>query len=162
MVVFIYFAAIVSANLLIAAFGPWFSPINAFVLIGLDLVLRDHLHDKWQGQGFIPRMLGLIIGAGVVSYLLNPASSQIAIASAVAFTAAAMVNMLMYQKFINLPFIKKSNLSNAPAAAVDSVIFPTLAFGILMPEIVLLQFAAKVGGGFFWSLIVNRFRGRLA
>ncbi|MDV7393141.1 hypothetical protein RZS08_17340, partial [Arthrospira platensis SPKY1] len=81
MVVFIYFAAIVAANLLIAAFGPWFSIINSFVLIGLDLVLRDHLHDSWQGKGFMPRMLGLIVGAGAVSYLLNPASGQIALAS---------------------------------------------------------------------------------
>lgn len=48
MVVLIYISALVIANLLVAHFGPWFSPINAFLLIGLDLSLRDYLHDKWK------------------------------------------------------------------------------------------------------------------
>lgn len=39
-----YAAAMTSANLLVASFGPWVSPINSFFLIGLDLALRDFLH----------------------------------------------------------------------------------------------------------------------
>jgi hypothetical protein len=42
-------------------------------------------------------------------------------------------------------------------AAVDSVLFPTIAFGVLMPEIVILQFAAKVIGGGFWSYIFKKY-----
>lgn len=42
--VFIYAAAMTVANLSIAHFGPWVSPTNAFLLIGLDLALRDWLH----------------------------------------------------------------------------------------------------------------------
>jgi len=38
--VFVYATAMTLANLSVAAFGPWVSPINAFVLIGLDLALR--------------------------------------------------------------------------------------------------------------------------
>jgi queuosine precursor transporter len=42
--ILIYAAAMTLANLSIATWGPWVSPINAFVLIGLDLALRDWLH----------------------------------------------------------------------------------------------------------------------
>lgn len=41
-------------------------------------------------------------------------------------------------------------------AAVDSLIFPTLAFGALMPHIVLLQFVAKVAGGAMWAALFAR------
>ena len=33
-----------------------------------------------------------------------------------------------------------------------------IAFGALMPHIVIGQFAAKVGGGFIWSLLIGRRR----
>ena len=68
--ILLYAAAVVAANLTIAAFGPWVSPINAFVLIGLDLTLRDWLHVRvrpWQ-------MLAVIAASGLISYLLNPAA----------------------------------------------------------------------------------------
>jgi len=38
---------------------------------------------------------------------------------------------------------------------VDSLLFPTLAFGAVMPAIIAGQFFAKVAGGFFWSLILH-------
>ena len=80
-----YAVAMVAANLLVATFGPAISPINAFLLIGLDLTLRDWLHVRlktWQ-------MGGLILGTGVLTYLLNPAAGMIAVASAVSFLVAA-------------------------------------------------------------------------
>lgn len=156
--VIIYFAAIVAANLSIAHFGPWVSPINSFLLIGLDLSLRDYLHDRWKGVGLWPRMLGLIVGAGAVSYLLNPAAGQIAVASAVAFTVAGLVNALVYHRLLRFPFIARANGSNVPAAAADSIIFPLLAFGAWMPTLVALQFMAKVSGGFVWSFVIRAIR----
>ena len=45
--VVIYLGAIVLANFMILWFGPAVSVINAFLLIGLDLSLRDRLHDAW-------------------------------------------------------------------------------------------------------------------
>jgi hypothetical protein len=75
------------ANLSISHFGPWVSPINAFVLIGLDLALRDYLHYRlkaWQ-------MLALISATGLVTYLLNPAAAiamRAAIAKATGGTSA--------------------------------------------------------------------------
>jgi uncharacterized PurR-regulated membrane protein YhhQ (DUF165 family) len=52
--------------------------------------------------------------------------------------------------------IDRANGSNMAGAAVDSLIFPTLAFGALMPHIVLLQFVAKVAGGAIWAALLAR------
>ena len=49
------------------------------------------------------------------------------------------------------------NGSNVPSAMVDSLVFPTLAFGAFLWPIVLGQFVAKVLGGFVWSLIFEGF-----
>ena len=148
----VYFSAIVFANLSVAHFGSWFSPINSFLFIGLDLALRDRLHDDWQGRGLWPRMGLLIVGAGLVSYLLNPAAAHIAIASVVAFCAAGAVDAVVYHWLRNRPYLQRSNGSNVGGALADSILFPAIAFGAFLPHIVALQFAAKVGGGFIWSL----------
>lgn len=153
--VLIYITALVLANLSVAHFGPWVSPINAFLLIGLDLSLRDKLHERWKDNLWI-KMLALIVGAGIISFVLNPASMIISIASVVAFICAGLVDAFVYQKLISKDWMIKSNASNASGAAVDSIVFPTIAFGSLMPEIVLLQFVAKVVGGGLWSWVLKK------
>lgn len=153
----IYAAAMTLANLSVAAFGPAISPVNAFVLIGLDLALRDWLHVRlkaWQ-------MLALIVAAGVLTYLLNPAAGKIAVASSAAFTAAALVDWATFAR-LRGPWLFRANGSNVAGAAVDSLIFPTLAFGALMPHIVALQFVAKVAGGAIWAWVLARTAQRAA
>ncbi len=49
-----YLVAIVLANMSIALFGSSMVIVNAFMLIGLDLVARDSLHDAWRGPGKWP------------------------------------------------------------------------------------------------------------
>jgi hypothetical protein len=151
--VLIYAAAMTLANLIIAAtapeWRPWVSPVNAFFLIGLDLALRDWLHARlkmWQ-------MGALIAVSGVLTFALNPAAGKFAVASAVAFTAAAVVD---WSVFIRLPgsWLRRANGSNVAGAAVDSLLFPTIAFGVLMPHIVILQFIAKIAGGAMWSWLL--------
>lgn len=147
----IYATAMTVANLLVAKFGPSVTPINAFVLIGLDLALRDWLHvrlKKWQ-------MGALIVATGCLTYLLNPTAGMIAVASAVAFTAAAMVDWSVFSA-TNGSWIKKANSSNVAGAAVDSLLFPTIAFGSVLPNIVAMQFIAKVIGGAVWSFIISK------
>lgn len=149
-----YIAALVAANLLVAWLGPWFSIINSLVLIGLDLSLRDKLHDQWRGN---PVKLGVLIaGAVVISYLLNPASGQIAVASVVAFCASMVADAAVYQVLRFRPWMTRANGSNAAGALADSVLFPTLAFGALLPEIVAAQFAAKMLGGAAWSWLLRK------
>lgn len=154
MIAAIYIAVICAANLLVAHFGPWITPINAFVLVGLDMVLRDILHERY---GLI-RSVILSAVAGVISYAINPAAGIIAIASVVAFVAASVANAWVYQLLISKPWLKKSNAGNIAAAAVDSGLFPVIAFGAFMPGIVIGQFIAKVGGGFVWSMLLRKLR----
>lgn len=148
--IIVYAFSMTLANLLIVKFGVWMSPINSFLLIGLTLVLRDWLHVKlksWQ--------MGLLIfSSGLITYLLNPAAAQIAIASSIAFTLAATADWIVFAK-LNGSWFKRSNASNVVGSAVDSVAFPTIAFGVLMPEIVLAQFASKFLGGYVWSLALR-------
>lgn len=154
-----YAASIVAANLLVAEYGPAVTVVNAFLLIGMDLALRDHLHEAW-GEHRLARMAALIAGTGLLSYLANPATGKIALASTVAFTVAALADWAVYSAVRRWPFLARSNASNVVGAAADSLIFPTIAFGGLMLPIVVGQFLAKVFGGAAWSLLIAGARTR--
>jgi uncharacterized PurR-regulated membrane protein YhhQ (DUF165 family) len=149
-----YLGAIVLANLTLVYFGPTWSIVNAFLFIGLDLTARDKLHDAWHGKKLVLKMTALIAAGSILSYLLNRNAGQIAIASFVAFAAAGITDAIIYQLLGKYPRWMRINGSNVPSAAVDSIIFPTLAFGGFLPLITLGQFAAKVFGGAMWSVIL--------
>jgi hypothetical protein len=151
----VYLLAIVAANLSVAAFGPAASILNAFLFIGLDLTTRDALHDRWHGDHLVLRMGALVAAGGAISFVLNSGAGQIAVASTVAFALAATVDGLVYAALGSRSYMVRVNGSNIPAAAVDSLVFPTIAFGAFLPIVVLGQFAAKVAGGFVWSLVLN-------
>jgi len=147
----VYVAAMVAANLLVWWLGPWWSPINAFFLIGLDLTLRDVMQERfnrWQ-------LAGVIVAGSIITWLVNPAAQHIAIASAVAFLVSAIADWATYTALRSKPWLVRSNGSNVVGAAVDSVIFPTLAFGVFLPAIIALQFLAKVCGGAVWSFAMR-------
>jgi hypothetical protein len=158
----LYLGAIIAANLLAARYGPSAAIILAFLFIGLDLTCRDALHDRWRGHHLPARMGALIAAGGVISYALNHAAGRIAIASCIAFTAAAVVDATTYWALRRRPKLERSNGSNVPAALVDSILFPTIAFGVFAPAIIAGQFAAKVLGGLAWSLILFRRAHRTA
>lgn len=147
----LYAAAVISANLLVAKFGPSITPINAFFLIGLDLSLRNFLQLKMTKV----QMAALIVGTGLLSYLVNPATGMIAVASGVAFTLAAIADWLTFNT-VQGQWMKRNFAGNSVGALVDSIVFPTIAFGSLMPAIVLAQFVAKVAGGTVWGYLIQR------
>lgn len=154
--VLMYVAAMLSANLLVAKFGPAISPVLAFFLIGFDLTMRD-----WLQVRLAPWKMGsLIIVAGALTYALNPAAGVIAIASSSAFTLAALADWATFSR-LRGSWLRRSNGSNMVGAAVDSLVFPTLAFGALMPHIALAQFLAKVAGGALWSLALSRINSKV-
>ncbi len=151
-----YLSAIVLANLLVAWLGPSITIVNAFLFIGLDLTCRDSLHDAWGGNGLWWKMLLLLAAGSAISYLLNQQAGQIAVASMVAFGAAGAADGVVYHLLRKRSWWQRANGSNLVGAAVDSLVFPTIAFGVLLWPIVIGQFAAKVAGGLLWSAFLNR------
>lgn len=151
-----YLVAIIAANLLVAAFGPAVSILNAFLFIGFDLTCRDKLHDAWQGRDLWPKMLGLISAGSIISYALNSSAGPIALASFAAFAGAGLVDALIYTWLGDKSRIVRINGSNVVSAGVDSLIFPLLAFGWpLLWWVVVGQWIAKVFGGLLWSLAIQ-------
>ncbi len=156
LIVLAYLTANVAANLSVTYFGPISTPINAFLLIAFDLAARDKLHEQWARKHLWPKMF-LLVGTGaLMSYFINRAAGPIAIASLIAFLLTGITDTLVYQALKKHPRLIKANGSNIASAAVDSIAFPTLAFGTFIPYAVFGQFFAKVFGGYIWSLILFR------
>ena len=161
--VILYLVAIVLANLSVTYFMgtfPEITIVNAFLFIGLDLTARDQLHEAWRDNHLVPKMAALIAAGSLLSWLLNRNAGPVALASFVAFAAAATVDTISYQLLGSYPRWLRINGSNVPSAAVDSIVFPTLAFGSFLWTIVLGQFLAKTLGGFLWSLLFRWWDGR--
>ena len=152
--VLMYLIAIVAANITVSIYGPSVTIINAFLFIGLNLTARDTLHDLWSDN--LKRNMSLLIIAGsLLSWAMG--AGQIALASGLAFAASETVDSIAYHMLKGKYKLVQINGSNVFSAAVDSLIFPVLAFGFpVLWLIVAGQFAAKVLGGFVWSVIINR------
>lgn len=148
----LYLAGIVTANLLVTHYGPWITPYAAFALIGADLTTRDFLHDRLAGWQRWTCLGAMIAVGGLLSYALNADAAMIAKASVVAFVAAAVVDTLVYAALYRTDRDFRVNASNVAAAAVDSVLFLWIAFGVVS-GITFTQFVAKVAGGAVWLLI---------
>ena len=98
-----------------------------------------------------------MLAVSLIPVILNAGAWQIALASTVEFSAAATVDALAYHVLYRQHRLVKMNGSNVLSAAVDSALFPAIAFGFpLMWPIMLGQFAAKVLGGALWSLLLLR------
>jgi len=152
----LYLLALVGANLPIDHFGHGAANSVGFVAIGLDLTTQDSLQQRWQALILSLNMVVPFHPLSVLSYLLNRNAGPIAFASLVAFGAAGLVDAIVYHLLRDKARLVKVNGSNILSAAVDSLVFPTLAFGGLLPWVTLGQFLAKVLGGFVWSMVLMR------
>jgi queuosine precursor transporter len=157
----LYLAAVVAANLTIAAFGAVAVVPVSFLFVGFVMTTRDHLHDSWLGDGLPWKMSLLVVAGGALSFALNADALTIAVASSVAFAASETANALVYQPLLRrgVPWLQRVNIGNLPNATIDSLLFVTLAFGFA-PAIIAAQIAAKVVGGFVWSLLLQRLATR--
>lgn len=158
----LYLAAIVAANLLVATLGPAVVIVNAFVLIAFDITARDRLHETWHGD---PRKLGALIAAGsLLSAALDYRALPVATASFCAFALSGLADTLVYSRLARRGWYWKTNGSNVISAAVDSVVFLSLlaALGglswLLVPALAAGQWAAKTAGGAIWSWLLARRR----
>ena len=89
---FAYVLVIVIANLSTTYFGLWITPLNAFFLIGAELVLRDVMHESLSKT----KMLIIVVIAGIISFLINAESKNIAIASFAAIVVSCLVDYYVY------------------------------------------------------------------
>lgn len=158
-IVAVYLAAAVLANLLIAWLGPQATPYVAFALIGLDLSSRDLLHERWGRGGraaLVRRMGALVVGGSLLTAAVNVDATQIALASLVAFVLAGASDTVVYELMKQASAAKKMNVSNVAGAAMDSAVFPLIAFGAFDASLSGKQFAAKVVGGAMWAYFLAR------
>lgn len=153
MVILIYLAFVALANVSVVVFGPAVVTLNAFAVIGMTMLTRDVLHERWAGR-FRP-MLALIAAGSVVSVLLNADALPIALASGAAFTSASLADYVIYQRMSRYSRWLKMNWSNVFSAGIDSVVFIAIAFGtpVLWP-LVASTWGAKLLGGFVFSTIL--------
>ena len=152
----LYIVAVVAANFSVHFFGPVSTPINAFLFIGFDFIVRDKLQDHWTGRHLFPKMGALIVTGALITFLLTPDAGRIAAASCIAFAVSNTVDWGVYYLIRKKPWMVRANISNFFAAGADSLLFPTIAFGAFMPLIVLAQWAAKMLGGLVWSWVFAR------
>lgn len=153
--VLLYLAAIVAANLTLTHWGPSAIIPNAFFLIGLDLIARDRLADFW-GTTRWAKMLLLIATGGALSYWLNRNAATIAVASTVAFASAELAEALLYHLLRRQRWTERAPKAALLGAAVDSIVFPTLAFSSFSFATSFAQFAAKLAGAVVWTWIIAR------
>lgn len=155
----VYLAAIVTANIITARYGPTASVYNAFALIGLDLITRDRLADFWGTRRW--QRMALLIGAGsAISFLVAQNVQAIAEASAISFACAETGEGLLYHLLRRREWVQRANAAAWLGAAIDSFIFRTLAFGGVEVSTTVGQFTAKTAGALLWSAVIARVRPR--
>jgi len=150
-----YLVAIVMANLMVTWFGTIAVLPAGFLLVGLDITGRDYLHEAWKKNRWL-KMALLITAGSLLSWLINRNSERVAVASFLAFAGAGIVDTLTYTVLRKSRFLIRVNGSNLFSSFTDSALFLTIAFGAFMPALVLSQFAAKIAGGFVWSLVLKK------
>lgn len=148
-----YLGAAVVANLLATRFGQVALPWVAFFIIPFDLCARDVLHDRWRGHHLWLSMLALVLTGSALTVFFNPGSTRVATASAIAFASAGLADTLIYAAMRRSSRFARMNGSNAVSAVVDSIVFPTVAFGGLSLWLSGAQAAAKFTGGVLWSIL---------
>jgi len=148
----LYLAAIVAANLIITHYGPKASVVTAFGLIGLDLCTRDALA-SWWGTTRWRKMAALIAAGSLLPYALNRDTATIAYASAIAFASSEAAEAVLYHVVRRRPWVERANIAAILGAAIDSILFVTIAFGFDW-QIITAQSFAKLAGCFVWSLLI--------
>jgi queuosine precursor transporter len=156
-VVLAYLVAVVVANLTVAHLGPISAIPVALIAIGFDLTARDILHERWKRNKLWLKLFVLIGTGSTLSYLINQNSYAVSLASFVAFASAGGMNSLVYYLLDKCKPIVRVNASNICASLVDSLIFPTIAFGGFIWWVSLGQFIAKALGGFIWFALLRRY-----
>lgn len=151
MLIALYLAAIVAANVLTAALlpfdlGPFIVPAGSF-LIGATFILRDLVQNRY-GRAVTYKYIGLaLLLSGVTSYLLGDPLT-ITLASAVAFAISETTDTEIYTR-LKMPLSWRVLYSGVVGGALDSAAFVVvglspLGAGILPWEAIPLAILGQV------------------
>lgn len=152
-----YLFAIVVSNLSVYSFGTTALIFTGLILIPFDLTSRDVLHEVWKENCLKTKMFFLIVSGSLISFIINPASVNISIASAVAFFIAGTIDFVIYSSMIRSSKSIKMNCSNICSSIFDSIVFQLIAFGSIDLKILASQSILKIAGGFLWVFALTRY-----
>ena len=138
-----YLVAVVGANLIVKHYGASSTPYVAFFLVAAALIFRDQFADMVGYQRVLIQL------------------ALIAKASVIAFTASEIIEGGLYIAWHKRPWMDRAPGSAAVAAAVDSVLFISIAFGFTF-SIAFAQWVAKVAGAWLWARVIQEVRTRRA
>src|SRR5438105_15053323 len=127
--------------------GPFVVPSGTFTF-ALSFVLYDYLR-RWHGLG--PTVTAIVLGfAASVAYgaLFGGGIGRIAVAGLVALACSSTTDLLTQTVTLRWPIWQYVSTSNAVSLLVDTVVFTTIAFATLPPEMRLRimagQYLAKI------------------
>lgn len=142
----IYIAAAVAANYAVWLWGQPALVFTASLLVPIDLITRDLMHERF-GKYWHVGIASVVIAGSVITWLANPASGTVALASATAFASAGAVNTAIFAALAGTTRHWRMITSNAFAAIADSIVFPLVAFGMLDPRLSAAQALLKAASG---------------
>ena len=79
----VYLLAFVLSNFIVLWFGSKGLIFTAIFLIPFDFVMRCIFHETWKGFELILKMIVLVIVAGLITYVINIDTQNIALGPAV-------------------------------------------------------------------------------
>lgn len=131
MVVLLFIATVLAANLAVAEFGVipigfGLSAPAGVYSAGLAFTLRDFVRERHGRNGVI-----IAIAGGVFLSALLEDVQRIALASAVAFALSESADALVYEPLRKRGWARAVVVSNLVGLTLDSVLFLSIAFGSL-------------------------------
>lgn len=149
-----FLLSIAAANLAVAHWGQVALVVTAWVVIPFDMLTRDLLHERWQGDRLVLRLAGLVVAGAAIAVAVSPSSLRVSSASCASFAASMAVNAAVFHAMLARSRFSRMNASNLLAAIVDSILFPLLAFGELELALSAAQAGSKFAGGVAWTTLV--------
>ena len=157
-----YLVALVLANLLIFQMGQVALLVTGLLLVPFDFAIRVRLQEAWAGPQLWVRLLGLMLAGGVLTILALPDAGQVALASVSAFAGGSIMGALAYTGMSRWWRALARPCALGVMSAVDSMIFPMIAFEQVSVGLMVGQFFMKwlVSMGFLRSLQMLNMGGR--
>lgn len=151
MILLLYLAAIIIANVITAAFaplqvGPFLVPYGTW-FIGATLILRDFIQRKYGRKTAYIAIISALVLSAISSKLLGD-TLVITVASAISFLLSESADTEIYTRF-KVSFLKKVFASGIISGILDSVIF------------VIVGLSPLFSGILTWSLVPNAIGGQL-